>query len=125
MEEHIFHAIENNLAHVGCPLCGSRLRFNKLLSQRSYTAVFSAHCEACGADSNRVCFTGDALYWLQRNIVGDEGFFNDADGESQLRMSREDITVISPTEVIEMRQFLSSFNGDFRRLFGLLKLPRE
>ncbi|MCL4541663.1 MAG: hypothetical protein M1396_04925 [Chloroflexi bacterium] len=125
MEEHIFHAIENNLAHVGCPLCGSRLRFDRLLSQRSFTAVFSAHCEICGANSNRVCFTGDALYWLQRNIVGDDGFSNDSDSEGQLRTPGENITAISPTEVLEMRHFLSSFNGDFQHLFGLLKLPHE
>lgn len=118
MDQHIAHAIERSLAHSGCPLCGARLRLMRVLSQRDVTAVFSAHCDECGADSTRLCFTGDALVQIQQRLIAN-------DEEACVSPPTRYPGPLTTRDVACVREFLATFDGDFLRLFQRLSIPRE
>lgn len=112
VDDGLDHAIERCLSDLGCPQCGAPVHLLRVLSRRIATAVISTRCAGCGATANRVCFTGDALRQLHQAVA-----------EPQRCCDQLSCGPVDDRDVVSIRHFLLSFDGDFQRLFGLSRQP--
>lgn len=96
----------------GCSTCGRAHELDDLrVVGRSGTLwMLGVTCPSCNSQSFVAAVVGD-----QADVDPDVSSFDDADVEPALSETGEPVTV---DDVLDMHEFLESFNGDFHRLFA-------
>jgi hypothetical protein len=111
-----------SLLGAGCTRCGQPYAAPgiRVLAQREEIAFVQLVCSACQTQTMALVTgtpaTGDDPSGLGESVLGDQAAFDSDDlDESRGRQGPP----ISEAEVLEMRAYLSEYEGDVRGLFNL------